>query len=561
MSKNICSHKFEKDEKKSCKLDEFFSQMRLKGVGSPDKLLYLPHDAIGECIFHSQDLEWKRENNFMDWLKKLIFLSDKYDDENDEIELDEVIFVGNSLLEEQEFKHKIRADSENELYCIKLENTFCNKSIVLNNAKFEDIIILERCCLKKDLVLQSCCFSKGISINHITIGGDFHIYNSHFQKRIIITNDNNKRNTVYDGWYIEDSIIIGDSSFSDFTIKGSCIINNNKFEHKKTDISFNCHFLYGLEFLGNSVTNIGFSSCEFYYDNIFSEIKLLGKFSMFTPRIGGQLKFVGNNNNLLFNPQTTIEVTSECFEENGMITFDYCNLLDLGTIFIENCRNLEAMQKIRILPSCKVDRLTIIRDYQPYTELASNIIEDYVHIVSRYFRRWHSINLSVDVIRNREAKLIRIVFKTTDDITEKHFESLLKIFPVIVQEVNDKEYEKKDIQNALYDLLKRIIIIPNYVLSELKKEEILILQDKKNININMIMGNYIKELGVLVEGKGNIVENNVIKQISEVSVIDNSTVNNDSGKKKSLWKKIIIGVVIAVMASAIWYFMQKIIEY
>ena len=57
--------------------------------------------------------------------------------------------------------------------------------------------------------------------------------------------------------------------------------------------------------------------------------------------------------------------------------------------------------------------------------------------------------------------------------------------------------------------------------------------------------------------------NSDIKQIGESTEIDNSTTNNDINpekKKKSLWKKITVGVLIAVIASAVWYFIQILIE-
>lgn len=505
----MCNHKFVNDENKSCNWDEFLSRMRLKETGIIDIMLDLPHDAKGECIFHSQDLEWKRENNFTDWLKNLFFLLDNYDNETEVITLDDVIFIGNSLLNEQDSKYKVRTDAKNELYCYMFENTFCNKSIVLNNAKFEDIIILKRCCLKNDLVLQNCSFSKGISISQLTIGGDLHIYNSYFQKKILIASDNDRTNIIYGGWYIEDSTFEGDSYFNDLIITNNCTITNNKFKHKINEISFNCQFSLGLEFFGNSATNLTFSSCGFYYNCIFDELKLLGTFSMFHPKIGGQLKFIGNETDLLFNPKTIIEIDSECFEEDGMITFDCCNLLDLGVIFIENCRKLEEIEKIRILPSCKVDRLKMVYEYS-YTELKSNLIEDFANIVCRYFRSCQHINLSVNIIRVTENNSIMVVFKTTDDITPERFNYLLKKFPATIYDVKNKEPEVKDIQRALYDIIQRVVL--NDALEEFEKEKIITL----NGGITII-GKMIQNSGTI----GMLNVGGVIKDVDKIEVTVN----------------------------------------
>lgn len=550
----MCSYKFDNDKSKFCEWGKFFSQMRLEKTGILDNRLDLPHDSIGECIFHSRDLEWKRENNFSYWLNKLIFLLDNYDNENSEIELDEVIFVGNSFIEEQEVKYKMRAGSENELYCFVLEKIFCKKNICFNNSKFEDIIILERCCLKNDLILQNCHFSKGISIERFTVGGDLHIYNSCFQKRIVISN-NNRANTIYGGLYIRASTFVGDSSFSELIITESCEIVNNEFKHIENEICFNCKFEAGLEFSNNSATSLAFCSCGFYYNTIFDNLKLLGKFSVLTPQIEGQLKFIGNKDDLLFNTKTTIEINLECFEENGMITFDYCNLLDLGDTFINNCRQLEEQKKIIIKPSCKVERLSVTFEFSN-TELKKFLIQDFANIVCRFFYHWHRINLFVSITTDTERQLVFVIFKTTDDITPKRFNSLLKKLPKTICYTKDNKPEIKDIQLTLWNIIQRIF--SNNALAESEKKAIITL----NGNI-FIMGDYIKQLGVLVKGKGNIVENPVIKQISESRVIDNSTVSvnngSDGGKKKSLWKQITVGVIIAVIASTIWYFIQTLL--
>ena len=493
----MCIHTYKNNNTQYCEWEQMFSFSQNEKVSHEE----LPHDSEGKCIFHSSDLQWKRENHFSEWLKKLVLLLNKRDDV---IELDDIILVGDSLMEKQDLKYRFSTNAENELYCIVLENLLCNHSIVLRNAVLEDPLILERCCFKNDLIITDCLFNKGLSANHLTIGQDLQVLNSHFNNNVVIDSNN----VVYGCWYINNSTFIGDSRFSGMVIHDPCIIDNNIFNHVESITSFNCHFGSGLEFHNNKTTDLGFDHCNFYYNSIFHDLDLSGKFLMTQPMIGGQLKFVGSEKKPLFNPQTIIEITSESFEENGMITFDYCNLIDLGTVFIANCRELEMEERIRILPSCKVDRLTIVYVYKPYKELKSNIIEDLAHIVTRYFRYWHSISLSVNIVRDRAESCIKVIFKTTDDITEEHFHLLLRKFPATVCNPLDDTPEAEDIRHALLDILNRIWTCEG--LSDSEKKELLTF----NFNYN-IMAKDIKlersQVGMLVMGTGHNIQNNQIE--------------------------------------------------
>lgn len=583
--KPMCNHKFKKDENKSCKWDDFFLQMRLKETGIPNNKLCLPHDSTGECIFHSCDLEWKRENNFTDWLNKLIFFLDNYDNENDEIILDDVIFVGNSLLEKQDSKHTIRTDSENELYCFMFEKMFCKKSIILNNAQFEDIIILERCLLKNDLILQNCLFSKGISIERFTIGGDLHIYDCHFQKRMVIS-DNDRVNTIYGGWYVENSCFAGDTGFSDLLITERCIIKNNEFKHKEEEIYFTCKFSAGVEFSNNSVTNLMFSGCIFFDDNLFSELELLGKFSMYNPTIWGELKFVGSKDNLLFTPKTTIEIDSECFEERGKITFEYCNLFNLGSIFTENYHSLIKSHKIVRGDGCKMHRICSPTITIPSNSINHTIIVELTTSFSNYFLFSNGRNLGVEFISDKTADL-QFYYYTEEDITVEEFMSQLKKTENEYWDFSkiDKNAITENLsQNSTFithNLLPKISILSQisvlqyyglwadldtrWLLKSISYDNDSVREEKiiQTINTYIInMGNSRDSSVVVGNGTATIDKSIKVGDGSNAAIngsqITNTEINQE--KKKSLTKGICIGVITAVVARAIWYFIEKFIE-
>lgn len=492
----MCNHKFKDNITRHCNWDIVFSEKQATK---------LPHDSKGGCIFHSGDLQWKRDNNFTKWLIHLISILDKNDNTDDVIELDDIILVGDTLLDNLDQKYKFRTNANDDVYCALFKKILCGKYIVLRNATCKDPIIMERCFFKLDLILTDCIFLKGIFVNHLTIGQDLQILNCHF-KNNIVTDSNN---TIYDSWYINNSIFDGDISFSGITINDRSIIDDNTFSHVTSNTNFNCCFRSGIEFRNNKSTSLGFDNCNFYYDSIFCDLELSGPFQMTQPKIGGHLKFIGNERKILFNSETTIEIDIDSFEENGLVTFDYCNLIDLGTVFITNCRELEAEEKIRILPSCKVERLTVMHVYKPCKELNSNIIEDMAHIVTRYFRHWHSIDLSVNIIRNWAESWIKVVFKTTDNISEEKFNSLLHEFPTTVCTPSDNSSESEDIKRAFISLIYRLSNCKN--ISDSEKTDILTLNFTTNImteNINLEQS----QVGLVVSGTGHNIQGNNIKQ-------------------------------------------------
>lgn len=568
-----------------CQLQHYFFLLENDGI--------LPFDDSGYCIFHSENIEWKRKNDFTDWLQKLINLLDNYDNENSGITLDGVIFVGNSLLEEQEFAHKMRTGSENELHCFMFENIFCKKSITLNNAKFEDIIIIERFCLKNDLVLQTCHFSKGISIMHFVIGGDLHIYNSHFQKRTVIAN-NDGTNKIYGGLYIEYSLFIGDSSFSELIINESCEINNNEFKHIENEICFNCSFLSGLKFSGNSATGLTFSSCGFYYDNLFSELKLLGKFLMYNPQISGKIKFVGNKNDLLFKPEieTIIGIDSECFEENGKITFEYCNIVNLGTTFSENYHNLKRLGKVDIGEGCRKYRICSDIIPIPSTEINHNIIVELSTSFTNYYLYSEGKNLGVEFV-SKEINNLQLYYYTDEDISIEEFMSRLKKTESEywnLSKIEKNALTAKSKKNNTFiteNLLPRLSIL--YKISVLQSYGLWTDTDTrwllksisydndsiKETHITQIINKYIMKNiknSIVATGQGKI-EGATIKITSKEIEKENSDgitssivaekegqikdaeveVDTTHEKKKSFWK----GVSMAVIARAIGDFIQK----
>lgn len=80
----------------------------------------LPVDENGLCLFHSSDIEWKRQNKYAERLAALITCVDN-DEDMEDISFDDFILVGNDTLDRETWeKHDYKLDSPMSTSCISM---------------------------------------------------------------------------------------------------------------------------------------------------------------------------------------------------------------------------------------------------------------------------------------------------------------------------------------------------------------------------------------------------------------------------------------------------------
>lgn len=507
----MCNHKYKHSFTTTdiCEWSSFFAEIFKQTTVKNIKYPNLPIDKDGYCIFHSKDLLWKRENDFVQRLTELIYLLN--DSVYEDIALVDFVMVGNLSLEDddyEEHKYHIESDNKDIMY---FTHTWCEKHFRIQHATFVDPIILKKCYFKYDLIIDNCVFQNSLSIKHIVIGTDLLIENTPFNKNLVV----NVKNRILGNFTIIDSRFLGRTNISDIIIEDHSVINGCYFGETTDYTNFNCAFDGGLNFTRNEFGHLCFDHCFFMGDSTFEDLKQKQSWQIYQPIIMGKIAFAGNENDLLFNSKTTIELTPDCFEEMGHIIFDYCNIKDLGTAFVTNVKELELMELVEIHPSCQVDRLTVVYEYQPYSNLKANIIEDFVNIITRYFGRWHSVNLTVNIYRERKKSKIKIVFKTTDNLTDEEFNRIMRNFYTTIVNI-DKNKENNEVEDIKYSyeiLLNRLFKNVNTIGIDGVKN-ILSLQGHINVNIEkiMIMGDEFKinnsQIGILSTGDNSTIEGN-----------------------------------------------------
>ena len=163
----MCKHKynFVEPEGMGCEWFNLFS----KGFNEPNltpAFQNLPLDNQGVCIFHSTDIEWKRENYFFERFIDICFYLNNSSSET-EIRFNDVQFVG--------IKPNDTLDDTGKPY-IELSNLIINKDILVYDSTFHDTINIERCIFKKGISIETSVFKNGVTLSNNTFKGDFEIY-------------------------------------------------------------------------------------------------------------------------------------------------------------------------------------------------------------------------------------------------------------------------------------------------------------------------------------------------------------------------------------------------
>ncbi len=194
----------------------------------------IPIDKFDRCIFHSEDLKWKKNNNFVTLFREL--LSHIYNVNLSSFGFYDFIFVGENL--------NLDYEVENILYFKKL---LSKTLLTFYDCQFYCEVVLEQCVFKDALNIVNCNFMKQVLLNSCTFYNELDIFNNcSFKKKLGIYNQNTFNNNVQ----IADTVFNDDLEINNNQIYGTLRINNNTFS---PDFGIN---LYHNEFLlGFSIKN------------------------------------------------------------------------------------------------------------------------------------------------------------------------------------------------------------------------------------------------------------------------------------------------------------------
>ena len=440
-----------KDKKLSCRWERLF-QAFPKLSGTEDlQFQTLPEDEAGYCIFHSQDLSWKREKDCFARFSEIIAYIDQYLQlQDDLLELYHCHIVG----KKDRLSEKISGDSASASYLIDYERIVFKKNLRFFNCVFHDEVQMARCVFRRNLGFQECTFQKAVNVFGTSIGGEFSCSDATFFQNLSFW----QSTEFYKDIHLIDNTFYEKVDINSCFLHGGGALDNNYFKSAEEPTGLVSTVFEGLAIRNNRAECLFFlDSCVFLGDTMFYRNEF-AQFHLENPLLEGSMAFVGTEGQLLFNANSIVEVNLNSFGTQGQLIFDYCNLLNLGSDFLNHLKELEQEQKVTILPTCKIDRLTIIYLY-PYTKINQWIIEDLSRLIQKYFDYYFSVHLNIEILRKFKTNQIQLAFRTSEKITEKEFKKRMASFSRIQEKTSTQNIHQEIIKKDFYAILEKVDFI------------------------------------------------------------------------------------------------------
>lgn len=441
----MCKHTHKMEGKiHSCRWGAY-----ILAISPNDPEFILVEDSAGYCLFHSQDLDWKLEQGFAEgFIALILYLLE--DTSEERIVLHDFHFVGTDMEFTEREDHSY---TERGLY---FDSAIIKKEVLIYDAVFHEDISLHRLIFKDDVTIINSTFKQQV-----------HLARCVFNESLEIGQGSKFENQFHAHHYNRffNNLIFTDCTFTDvFDLENiycsqALIIEENQFNNRNASFSLIGEFEQGLS-IRNNLTPGLFSIEEsiFHSDSLIYGIDRHSDFQLRDCRFIGTLILEGDEENLLFSPNSSIEIDPLHFSENGRIVFSWCDLLNLNQEFLSGLKDLEQTEKVIVNPSCKIDRLRLVYEY-PYNDVNEWVLEDMYRIITRYFRHLFATNLNVEVVRKTKKRLMQVIYTSRENIDEKlFFERLEKTIHYVFsdEQLPKGQYSVVDLQEMRTSLAQRI---------------------------------------------------------------------------------------------------------
>lgn len=364
------------------------------------------------CIFHSEDEEWKNENNFIHHLEELISYFEA-EPLQETIILDSIIFIGvlDGIFSNQEFKKNISFKQSQFIEDLKIESTtfkdlnfelaIFNKKVAFSNVSIKKATF-DKAHFKSNTNLRDCNFYLDFFMLKTMFSGGLSIVNSSFRSKSFFESIKTNLDSS-----IRQGVVFKNIQFKDFTTfelsEFNAITDFVKIEIESELIFHNTQFNYN-------------EPVPYTSSITFNEVHIKEK---------GRLEFRGNTDNKTFNKVQDVGFLKENIE--GALFFEHIDF----TKFSTSSRNRlivatkEKNAKVIIGAGCikyynqtPVKAIEISNDNQNLAvELCNTFVE--------YFTNNEGFNLGVEFISKTEEH-INFFYFSDEVIPYKEFEAKLQ---------------------------------------------------------------------------------------------------------------------------------------
>jgi hypothetical protein len=426
----MCNHRYTADlfaKHRSigerCPYPELYEKVRATITSAPEteSAFVLPIDDRGACIFHSQQIEWKRRNDFKGKFLQLVQLLDT-DKAARIYNFAEFVFVGN----------EIETKSGSREHLLNIADTIFGKQACFTGSSFVDSLVLERVNFQKGANFEYVTFACNLRIESSDIhGSDFS--HAKFTRLAIFTRVQFLDYALFIGVRFggtsnsyavkfDDSRFYGITDFSGAVFAlgeqasaGFLTIQFDDFTDF-TDTQFNCHiefsdvtFTYGTEFIN---TKFGMVNSAARYRGSAVE------FNRITVTTRAVVNFISTDpQNKLFNLDVQMSFQEE---PTGTVRFENVNFNRITLDSKERLMQLAKLGRVEIGSGCikyrfQTDIRTIAVD-----QGNAPLIIDICQTFTNYFTVSNGLNLGFEIVERDKTK-IRFFYFTDENISETTF--------------------------------------------------------------------------------------------------------------------------------------------
>lgn len=409
---------------KRCPYTELYEQSALiaSNAGGAEPMALLPVDSRGACIFHSQDIEWKRKNDFSARFLQLVRLLDSQGAVSD-YDFVEFIFVGNEA----------RKESRSQVHTLHLRDLTFRKQAYFIGASFLD-----------SFTLEDVNFQGGANFVGTTFTGDLRIEKTRFNgldfTRAKFTRAASFVKVEYlnfalfgkaqftgstGGGYtvrFEDSRFEGITDFSDVAFalgdEESVGFLTVQFEDSTdfTGTQFNCQVVF---------RDVSFASATDFIDTSFDTIRSSARyrgaaveFNQIEVKAKAVLTFMSTDpQNKMFNHDVQISFKED---PTGIIRFENVNFDRIIKGSKDRLTRLAKSGRVEIGSGCIKYRFQTDVRTIAITQGNAPLIIEICQTFTNYFTVSNGLNLGFEIVE-RDKEKVSFFYFTDEDISEVDF--------------------------------------------------------------------------------------------------------------------------------------------
>lgn len=381
----------------------------------------LPIDNQGACIFHSRDIEWKRQNDFEGHFLKLLHMLNA-DETHDFYNFAEFIFVGNELRTKPDSTH----------YALSIKDITIPKRVYFTRAFFVDTFEIERVNFENGATFDETTFASNLKIKDSRFSG-LSFISAQLKQQVLFSNVDflgytlfeNAKFTGNNGNYsakFQDSRFQGLADFSGaiFAPLGikSIVFSKVRFENFAdfTNTQFHNHIVF---------KDVSFSDVTEFIDTLFDTTKSSARYG------GAAVEFERINvmKNAVLNFKST-DPQNKIFNHDVLMSFkeDPVGIIRFENVNLSHFLSSSRKQLLQLAKSGRVEIGSGCIKYRFQTDVRTisvsegntPLIIELCQTFTNYFIVSNGINLGLEIVERSNSEVSFFYF-TDEDISEEIF--------------------------------------------------------------------------------------------------------------------------------------------